>query len=259
MTSDRHAARPPISAAEYYDQAAETWDETHGAARQNARFARQIRDNLRMLLSPVDRSAVALELGAGTGPRVDFTAPLFARLLATDISDGMLDVFARRLVQLGLTNVTLLRQDACDLREIATESMDLVYSVGLLETIADFDRLFAESYRVLRPGGFVAGITSNGDCPWYSLRRKLEAGERHGRTGQLATARGLEVVLRRACFAAPEIIHWGAVPPRMQNRLLVALLGAAETVVASTPLCRYLGLVSFRARKRPCAGAYAQG
>jgi ubiquinone/menaquinone biosynthesis C-methylase UbiE len=150
MNSGQQSDRSLASVADYYDRAADSWDRTHGAARQNPRFARQIRDSLRALLSAADRSATALELGAGTGPRVDTTAPLFARLIAIDVSDGMLAVFARRIAQLGLTNVTLLRQDACDLRKIATESVDVVYSVGLLETVVDFDRLFAESYRVLR-------------------------------------------------------------------------------------------------------------
>ena len=39
------------SAADYYDRVAETWDTTHGAARQNARFARQMQEALKALLS----------------------------------------------------------------------------------------------------------------------------------------------------------------------------------------------------------------
>jgi len=249
MNSEVPEERASASVVAYYDRVAENWDRTHGAARQNARFARQIRDSLRSLLSCADRSATALELGAGTGPYVDVVAPLFARLLATDLSAGMLTIFARRVARLGLTNVTLLRQDACDLREIATESVNVVYSVGLLETVADVDRLFAESYRVLKPGGFVVGITSNGGCPWYSLRRKLEGGERYGRTGRLATAASLDQVLRRTGFTPPEIAYWGIAPPGMQNRLLVTLLGAAEAAVAVTPLLRRLGVLCFRSRK----------
>jgi ubiquinone/menaquinone biosynthesis C-methylase UbiE len=241
--------RTPKSAADYYDRAAETWDATHGAARHNARFARQVRDHLGALLARADRDATALELGAGTGPYVDIVAPLVARLIATDLSEGMLAVFARRVRELGLANVTLLRQDACDLREVASASVDVVYSVGLLETVADFNRLFAGCYRLLRPGGFVAGITSNGDCPWYSLRRKLHGGERHCRTGELATARKLAATLRHAGFSPPDITYWGAAPPGMQNRALIALLGGAEAIVAPTPLARYLGLLSFRALK----------
>jgi ubiquinone/menaquinone biosynthesis C-methylase UbiE len=250
MNSDRSST----TIADYYDRAAETWDGTHGAARQNRRFARQIRKSLKALLSVVDRGATALELGAGTGPYVDIAAPLFTRLIATDLSEGMLTVFARRVAQLELTNVTLLRQDACDLREIATGSVDMVYSIGLLETVPEIERLFAESGRVLRPGGFVAGITSNGDCPWYSLRRKLEGGERHGRTGRLVTAASLAEFLRHAGFTPPEIAYWGAAPPGLQNRVLIAALAVAEAIVAPTPLARRLGVLSFSARKT-AAGA----
>jgi ubiquinone/menaquinone biosynthesis C-methylase UbiE len=246
MNSDRS----PSSIATYYDRAAETWDRTHGAARQNPRFARQIRNSLERLLSRADRTATALELGVGTGPYLDTAAPLFARVIATDLSDGMLAVCARRVAQLGMTNVTLLRQDACDLREIATESIDVAYSVGLLETIPDFNRLFEESYRVLRRGGLVVGITSNGACPWYSLRRKLQGGERHGRTGQLANAASLGQVLRRTGFTPPEISYWGAAPPGMQSPVLITVLAAAEAIVAPTPLARYLGVLSFSAHKR---------
>ena len=250
MNSDRS----PASIADYYDRAAETWDGTHGAARQNPRFARQIRNSLKALLSLVDRSATVLELGAGTGPYVDIAAPLFTRLIATDVSEGMLAVFALRLAQLELSNVTLLRQDACDLRKIATGSVDMVYSIGLLETVVNIERLFAESGRVLRPGGFVVGITSNGDCPWYSLRRKLEGGERHGRTGQLVTAASLAEFLRRAGFSPPEIAYWGAAPPGLQNRILIAALAVAEAIFAPTPLARHLGVLNFSARKTAAGG-----
>jgi ubiquinone/menaquinone biosynthesis C-methylase UbiE len=246
MNSDRSSA----SIADYYDRAAETWDATHGAARQNPRFARQIRNTLERLLSRADRTGTALELGAGTGPYLDIAAPFFARLIATDLSDGMLAVCARRVAQLGLTNVTLLRHDACDLREIATESIDVIYSVGLLETIPDFNRLFKESYRVLRRDGLVAGITSNGACPWYGLRRKLQRGERHGRTGQLANAASLKELLRRTGFTPPEITYWGAAPPGVQSSVIITVLAVAEAVISPTPLARYLGVLSFSAHKR---------
>src|SRR5262249_28629889 len=158
-------------------------------------------------------------------------------------------VFRRRIERLGLANVTVLQADACDLREVEAASVDVVYSVGLLETIADYDRLLTEASRVLRPQGFLAGITSNGDCPWYRIPPWLEGEARHARTGHFATPRQLDRAFRRAGFASPEIRFWGAVSPRLQKRFLIALLGAAEAVVAPTPLARYLGVLSFRARK----------
>jgi ubiquinone/menaquinone biosynthesis C-methylase UbiE len=241
--------RPGQSIADYYDHTAETWDKSHGAERHSARFARQLRAHLKLLLADVPSGAQALELGAGTGPHIGTTAPLFGRVIATDLSEGMLAVFARRLSALGLPNVTLMQQDACELTGIAPESIDVVYSIGLLETIADFDQLFGAVHRVLKPRGMVAGISSNGECPWYAVRRWIEEGERHGRTGTLATAARLSDVLSRSGFASPEIVCWGAAPPGLQNRLIGAALAAAEAVITPTPLARYLGVLSFRASK----------
>jgi SAM-dependent methyltransferase len=244
------AADPvPVSAVDYYDHVAETWDKSHGSERQSARFARQIRDQLKLLLASVPAEAQALELGAGTGPYIGITAPLFGHVIATDFSEGMLAVFARRLHALGLNNVTLCRQNACALSGVAPESVDVVYSIGLLETIADFDQLFITIHRVLKPSGIVAGITSNGDCPWYAIRRWLEGGERHGRTGTLATANILSDVLARSGFSPPEITYWGAAPPGLHNQLLCGGLAAAELAIAPSPLARYLGVLSFRACK----------
>jgi ubiquinone/menaquinone biosynthesis C-methylase UbiE len=234
---------------DYYDRVAETWDATEGAECYNPYFARQLRDHLRALLADSAGKPSALELGAGTGPYVDVTAPLFGKLIAADVSRGMLAVLERRIEQLGLANVVSLQQDACDLRAIQSASVDVVYSVGLLEIIADFHRLFAEVHRVLKPSGVVAGVTSNGDCPWYRLRRLLEGGERHGRTGQLATARNLNAVLQRVGFTVPEIVYWGAVRPQMQNRMIVNALATVEKVIAPTPAACYLGALSFRSRK----------
>jgi SAM-dependent methyltransferase len=247
-------AKPPMEGvptgpADYYDQMAETWDETHGVGRQNARFAGQLRESLRALLSGVAPTGVALELGAGTGPYVEITAPLFGKLIASDLSAGMLAVLARRVERLRLSNVTPLRQDACDLRDVPSESVDVVYSVGLLETVSDFDRLFAESHRVLRAGGLLAAITSNGDCPWYRLRARLEGAERHGRTGYLLTTRDLEPALRQAGFRPPRVRYWGSVSPGLRSPVLIQVLTGVETVVARTSLDRYLGVLSFSALK----------
>jgi ubiquinone/menaquinone biosynthesis C-methylase UbiE len=246
MNSDRS----PASILDYYDRAAETWDKSHGAERQSARFARQLHGCLKLLLADLPDGAQALEVGAGTGPYIGITAPLFGSVIATDLSEGMLAVFARRLRALGLPNVTLMQQDAYELSGIAPKSVDVVYSIGLLETIADYDRLFGSIHRVLTPHGIVVGISSNGECPWYAVRRWIEGGERHGRTGTLATAARLSAVLSRSGFTLPEITYWGAAPPGLQNRLVGAALAAAEAIIAPTPLARYLGVLSFRARKQ---------
>jgi len=239
------------SVAAYYDRMAPRWDDEHGVNRLNPHFARRLRRNLHDLLASEAGRATALELGAGTGPYVDVVAPLFKTLIASDLSRGMLDECALRLGRLGIANVRLSRMDACDLGDVASGSVDVVYSIGLLETVPDLDRLFAETSRVLAPGGLAAGITSNGDCPWYRIRPILEGGERHGRTRRYATAAGLRSILTRAGLGPPEVVHWGAVPPGMRNSLICACLAMMERIVEPTPLARFLGVMSFRSRKPP--------
>jgi ubiquinone/menaquinone biosynthesis C-methylase UbiE len=239
---------------DYYDCLATSWDSTHGVESNNPYFERQLEDRLKLLIGKSAGKSTALELGAGTGPYLNIAAPLFGRLIATDISSGMLAILKSRIARLGLANVTVLQQDAYDLRAIESASVDFVFSVGLLETITDFYPLFTEVHRVLKPSGTVAGITSNGNCPWYLLRRIIDGGERHGRTGRLATPHGLKDVLQRVGFRSPEITYWGAVRPQMRNRPIIAALTAAEKVIARTRADRFLGVLSFSSRKNSGIG-----
>jgi ubiquinone/menaquinone biosynthesis C-methylase UbiE len=235
--------------SDYYDRAAETWEAMHGADSYNSYFWRQLQDRLKSLITGFAGKPVAVELGAGTGPYLHLTAPLFERLIATDISKGMLAVLERRIAHLGLTNVVCLQQNAYNLCAIDSASIDIVYSVGLLETIDDFHRLFAEVGRVLKPSGMMIGITSNGNCPWYLLRKLIEGGERHCRTGQLATAGRLKNALHEAGFADPDITYWGTVRPQMRNPLLIRMLAAAEKIIAPTAAARWLGVLSFSSHR----------
>jgi ubiquinone/menaquinone biosynthesis C-methylase UbiE len=239
------------SVADYYSSAAETWDELYGVGRQNPRFARQMQENIRGMFASVPRDAVAVELGAGTGPYLETTAPMVRRLIAVDVSEGMLAVCARRVAAGGLGNVSIVQEDACELRSIDTATVDIVYSIGLLETVPDLDRLFTAIHRVLKPNGIVAAITSNGNCPWYFVRRWLQGRDRHCRVGRLATRKLLANPLRRSGFTEPEINYWGALPPGIHNQTLGRLMAVAETAVTPTPLACVLGALTMRAHKMP--------
>jgi ubiquinone/menaquinone biosynthesis C-methylase UbiE len=250
VITDEGLERSTSHVRDYYDRLAKNWDATHGAESNNPYFERQLEACLKLLIAKSAGKSLALELGAGTGPYLNISAPLFGKLIASDISSSMLAILKGRIARLGLANVIVLQQDAYDLGAIESGSVDFVYSVGLLETISNFDRLFEEVHRVLKPSGTVAGITSNGNCPWYFLRRIIERSERHGRTGRLATARGLKQVLQQVGFTSPEIAYWGAVRPQMRSRPIITALMASEKVIAQTRAIRYLGVLSFSSRKK---------
>ena len=99
--------------------------------------------------------ARSLEIGAGTGY---FTLHLLAAgvvrsAVATDISQGMVDVLQANAARMGLEVETA----ACAAEDLPFEdgSFDLVLGHAILHHIPDLARAFAEMRRVLRPGGVV--------------------------------------------------------------------------------------------------------
>jgi predicted TPR repeat methyltransferase len=102
--------RSIASVAEYYDGAAETWDELYGVGRQNPRFARQMQENIKGMFASVPRDVVAVELGAGTGPYLETTAPMVRTLIAVDVSEGMLAICTRRVAASGAAAAAVARK-----------------------------------------------------------------------------------------------------------------------------------------------------
>jgi SAM-dependent methyltransferase len=102
------------------------------------------------------RGANLLEIGAGAAQCSRYAARQGARVVATDISGGMLrqgaDLNARFAAASGLT-VPLVQCDATSL-PFADCSFDTVFtSYGALPFVADSAALMAQAARVLRPGG----------------------------------------------------------------------------------------------------------
>jgi ubiquinone/menaquinone biosynthesis C-methylase UbiE len=239
--------RAPV--AEFYDDAARQWDATH-LERQNPVFRKRLHRSLAALLEPARGGALAIELGAGTGPYLELVAPLFRRLVCTDVSTGMLEVLETRRRQLGLGNVEARCEDAAALTGFADSSADAIYSVGMFETIAEPARVFATARRVLRQGGTFAGITSNGSCPWYPLRRRLEGGERAGQIVHFMTAGEMRRLAAATRFEVSTVDCWGLVPPGLSGALAARILDAIGSALHATPLARFLGVLAFRLTAR---------
>jgi SAM-dependent methyltransferase len=98
----------------------------------------------------------ALEIGSGTGYFSLNLAQLgvIERLVATDISPGMLATLSTTAERLGVTVETRVT-DAEGL-PFEDESFDLVFGHAVLHHLPDLDTALSEFHRVLRPGGSLA-------------------------------------------------------------------------------------------------------
>jgi ubiquinone/menaquinone biosynthesis C-methylase UbiE len=90
-------------------------------------------------------------------------------VVGLDISRAMLEVAARRAK--GYGNLVFMRADAHDL-PIKDNCMGGVNNTGALHVYDDLDAVFAEVFRVLRPGGMYVGSTF---APAGSLPRRAIA------------------------------------------------------------------------------------
>ena len=110
------------------------------------------------LLEPLAGRDV-LEIGAGAAQGARYLRTRGARVVATDLSGGML-AQARRIDGGAPDAVPLVQCDAVDL-PFADASFDLVFTAyGAVPFVADTARLMRQAARVLRPGGrFVFSTT----------------------------------------------------------------------------------------------------
>lgn len=96
------------------------------------------------------RGKVVLELGAGLGEASAWFAMHGARVIATDLSGGMLAV-AGRVAALHGAAITAVQMDGAVLA-LADASIDVVYGANVLHHV-DQAQCIREVHRVLRPGG----------------------------------------------------------------------------------------------------------
>jgi len=96
-----------------------------------------------------------LDLGCGDGTTALPAASRGATVLGVDIARNLVDAGNRRAEQCELRNLSFRQGDASDLRELESDSFDLVVSIfGAMFAPKPFD-VAREMVRVARPGGRV--------------------------------------------------------------------------------------------------------
>ena len=130
---------------EFFDRAAASWDT--GRSELLGREAGGL-----ALAGLVPRDALVLDLGTGTGGLLPLLGRHLNRVVAVDLSRGMLARARERVRDSGIRSVDLLRADVESI-PVASGSVDGVVANMILHHLPEPPRLFEEMSRVLRPGG----------------------------------------------------------------------------------------------------------
>lgn len=93
---------------------------------------------------------VLIELGCGTGKNTGLYASISRQVIAIDASSGMLNVARARI---GSNPVQFFQADISRNWPLVSGSADWVVANLVLEHLPDLAPVFAETFRVLRPGG----------------------------------------------------------------------------------------------------------
>lgn len=121
---------------------------------------------------------VVLDLGSGGGIDCFLAARKVGpggRVIGLDMTPDMIKLARRNAKKLGVTNVDFRFGEMEDM-PLPDESVDVIISNCVINLSPDKDAVFAEAYRVLRPGGrlSISDMVVDGDLPQF-LRSRLDA------------------------------------------------------------------------------------
>ena len=109
-----------------------------------------------------------MEFGCGTGSTAIAHAPHVANVLATDVSQNMIDIARRKAADANVDNVSFERATLDDL-DLPDGSLDVVLGLSILHLLEDKEAAIATVHRLLKPGGvFVSSTVCLGDnMKWF--------------------------------------------------------------------------------------------
>lgn len=151
----------PIDSKQYINQQRQDWNRVAPAWEK---WDHQLDQNLSFISHRLIGDARlsggqrVLDLGCGTGYPAILAAQAVGgqgRVIAIDLSDGMLAIAKRKAEEAGLSNIQFQAEDATTL-PFDSASFDAVISRFCLMFLPEIPRAVAEVARVLKSGGYIA-------------------------------------------------------------------------------------------------------
>jgi ubiquinone/menaquinone biosynthesis C-methylase UbiE len=137
-----------------HNKVAKKYERIHGEIYNDVEQAR-LRERLTTALSYVNTEndiKIVLDFGCGAGNLTKHLAALGCEVIASDVSQGFLDLVASRIYP---TPVKTIRLNGVDFSNIPNDSVDMVATYSVLHHVPDYLAILKEFMRVLKSGGVI--------------------------------------------------------------------------------------------------------